>query len=60
MKIKFKKMCKINEMCEMNKKHNKSVMNQASKKFISLEERIKKYKGPNLTKEFSWDEPKGK
>ena len=48
MKIKFKKIYKIR------------VINKTSKKFISLEERIKKYKGPNLTKEFSWDEPKGK
>lgn len=27
---------------------------------ISLEEKFRKYKGPNLAKEFKWDEPRGK
>ena len=30
------------------------------KEKISLKERFEKYKGPNLCKEFSWDEPVGK
>lgn len=30
------------------------------KKTISLETRFKNYKGPNLSKEFVWDEPRGK
>ncbi len=30
------------------------------KKTISLETRFKNYKGSNLSKEFVWDEPRGK
>ena len=39
----------------MNKKTNNK-----NKKQKDLKERIKNYKGPNLAKEFKWDEPRGK
>lgn len=38
----------------MNKKTNKNISKE------TLKDKIKKYKGPNLAKDFSWDEPRGK
>ena len=40
----------------MNKKvkRNKKISKE------TLEDKIKKYKGPNLAKDFTWDEPIGK
>lgn len=45
-----------------NKPTKKSKQNTLNKKTrcSALDKKIKQYKGPNLTKEFSWDNPKGK
>lgn len=45
----------------MNKKSKKKkITNLSKQKKVSLSTRFKKYKGENLSKEFSWDESIGK
>ena len=52
---------KVNDKVELTQENDKIVISVIPKaKKISLEEEFKKYKGPNLAKEFVWDEPKGK
>lgn len=51
---------KTNDILNIEQEEDKIVIRIPKKKKISLEERFKKYQGENLTKEFSWDEPKGK
>ena len=62
MKVKFQKLDKCNEIQTQTNLgiDNKNIINNTSKKIIPLEERIKNYKGTNLAKKFSWDEPRGK
>lgn len=50
----------VNDIISMKQEDNRIVIEKKSKK-ISLDEKFKKYHGPNLAKEFSWDdEPRGK
>lgn len=52
---------KVNDKVELTQENDKIVISVIPKvKKISLEEEFKKYKGPNLAKEFVWDEPRGK
>jgi len=51
---------KTNDKVDLNFQEDKIIISKPLKKKISLEERFLNYKGANLAKEFSWDEPKGK
>ncbi len=51
---------KTNDKVNLNFQENKIIISKPLKKKISLEEKFLNYKGTNLAKEFSWDEPKGK
>ena len=51
---------KPNDMVEIKEENDKIIISKIEKQPISLEERIKAYKGSNLSKEFSWDEQRGK
>ena len=51
---------KTNDIVTIEQIDDKIVISKTKKKKISLEERFKIYKGKNLAKEFSWDEPRGK
>ena len=42
------------------KTNDKEIISKVSKEKISLEEKFLKYKGKNLAKEFTWDNPRGK
>ena len=44
----------------IKQEEDKIIISIPKKKKISLEERFKDYKGKNLAKEFSWDEPMGR
>ena len=47
---------KVNIICE----DNKIIISKSNNKKISLEERFNNYNGEDLTKEFEWDEARGK
>ena len=47
---------KINKIFE----DNKIIISKSNNKKISLEERFNNYDGEDLTKEFEWDEARGK
>ena len=49
----------VNDIISMKQEDNRIVIEKKNKK-INLEERFKNYKGPDLTKEFEWDDPRGK
>ena len=50
----------VNDIISMKQEDNRIVIEKKQKK-ISLNERFKNYKGPNLAKEYNWDdEPRGK
>lgn len=50
----------VNDIVSMKQEDNRIVI-EKKKNSISFNERIKNYKGPNLAKEFKWDdEPRGK
>ncbi len=51
---------KTNDKVDLNFQEDKIIISKPLKKKISLEEKFLNYKGTNLAKEFSWDEPKGK
>lgn len=51
---------KINDILNIEQDDEKIVISIPKKQKISLEERFKRYNGDNLSKEFSWDEPRGK
>ena len=42
------------------KEDDKIIISIPKREKISLEERFKNYKGPNLCKEFTWDGPAGR
>ena len=44
-------------MVEIREENNQIIISKAKKQQVSLEKRIRKYKGSNLAKDFSWDEP---
>ena len=49
----------VNDILSMKQEDNRIVIEKPKKKY-SFNERAKKYKGDNLSKEFEWDEPRGK
>ena len=51
---------KINDILDIKQNDEKIIISISKKKKISLEERFKNYNGKNLSKDFSWDERKGK
>ena len=51
---------KTNDKIILEKVEDKIVITIPKKEKISLEERFKLYKGENLSKEFVWDEARGK
>lgn len=51
---------KTNDIVDLKYENDKIIITKPKSKKISLEERFNKYNGENLSKEFIWDEPKGK
>ncbi len=51
---------KTNDKVDLNFQEDKIIISKPLKKKLSLDEKFLNYKGTNLAKEFSWDEPKGK
>lgn len=51
---------KTNDKVDLSYQENKIIISKPLKEKISLEEKFSNYKGENLAKEFSWDEPQGK
>ena len=51
---------KTNDKVELVQEEDRIIISKSTSNKISLAERFKNYKGDNLTKEFSWDEPKGR
>lgn len=51
---------KPNDKVEIRDENGQIIISKVKKQNLSLEERIKQYKGTNLAKDFCWDEPKGK
>lgn len=51
---------KTNDKLELVQQDDKIIISKAKKEKISLEERFANYKGKDLSKEFKWDEPRGK
>jgi antitoxin MazE len=49
----------VNDILSLKQEDNRIVIEKPKKKY-SFNERAKKYKGDNLSKEFEWDEPRGK
>ena len=50
---------KTNDKVELIQEEDRIIISKSKNNVISLEERFKKYKGENLAKEFSWDNPRG-
>lgn len=51
---------KTNDIVDLKYENDKIIITKPKSEKISLEERFNKYNGENLSKEFIWDEPKGK
>ena len=51
---------KANDLLTIEENDEKIVISKSNKKKISLVDRFNEYNGEDLTKEFSWDEPRGK
>lgn len=51
---------KTNDKVELVQAEDRIIISKSLNNKISLEDRFKNYKGDNLTKEFSWDDPKGR
>lgn len=51
---------KTNDLVDIKLEEDKIVIEKPKKKHLTLEERIAAYDGPNLCKEFEWDEPRGR
>ena len=51
---------KTNDILNIEEVNKKIIISIPEKKKVSLEEKFKEYKGKNLSKDFSWDERKGK
>jgi len=49
----------INDIVNIKEEEEKIIITKVEKK-ISLEEKIKAYEGENISKEFEWDEPRGR
>ena len=51
---------KTNDKIELIQEDDRIIISKCKDKKISLKERFEKYNGENLTKEFEWDEAKGR
>jgi len=51
---------KTNDKVEIKEEEDRIIITKVKTEKISLKERIEKYSGKNLSKEFEWDEPQGK
>ena len=51
---------KTNDRIELIQDGDKIIISKSKNKNISLAQLFKEYNGENLTKEFEWDEPRGK
>lgn len=51
---------KPNDKVEIREENEQIIISKVKKQSMTLEERIRNYKGPNLVSDFSWDEPQGK
>ena len=51
---------KSNDTINIVEEEDKIIITKSIKKKISLKELFDKYDGPNLSKEFEWDEPRGR
>ncbi len=51
---------KTNDKVGLKYEDDKIIISKLEKEKISLKEKFSKYKGENLAKEFTWDDPKGK
>lgn len=51
---------KNNDILNIEQQEDKIIISVPKKKKISLKEKFEKYKGKNLTKDFSWDENVGR
>ena len=51
---------KSNDIIDITEEEDKIIITKSIKKKISLKELFDKYDGPNLSKEFEWDEPRGR
>lgn len=51
---------KSNDIIDIVEEEDKIIITKSCKKRISLKELFDKYDGPNLSKEFEWDEPRGR
>ena len=51
---------KPNDKVEIREENDQIIISKVKRQSLSLEERIKNYKGPNLAKKFNLDEPQGK
>ena len=51
---------KNNDLLLLEELEDRIIITKSKNKKISLSERFKEYKGPNLCDDFCWDEPRGK
>lgn len=51
---------KTNDIVDLIQEDNKIIISKSSKKKVSLETLIKNYDGPNLAKDYYWDDKVGK
>ncbi len=51
---------KADDIVEIKREKEAIIITKKKQKFTSLQERIDAYEGPNMAKDFVWDERKGK
>ena len=51
---------KTNDVVTLEQVEDKIIITKSKDRKVSLEKLFDKYKGKNLAKEFTWDEPRGK
>ena len=51
---------KTNDKVKLDYENSKIIITKPAKEKISLKERLDKYKGDNLSKDFNWDDAQGK
>lgn len=51
---------KTNDKVELSQVEDKIIITKRKDNKISLKEKFENYNGPNLSKDFTWDEPQGR
>lgn len=51
---------KTNDIVDLIQEDNKIIISKSNKKKVSLKTLIKNYEGPNLAKDYDWDDKVGK